>query len=498
MFNKLLVANRGEIAIRVMRACRELDVQSVAVYSDADKNSLFAKYADEAYNIGEPIPAKSYLNINKIIDVAEECGADAIHPGYGFLAENSNLGEECEKRGMKLIGPTGSVIEAMGDKITSKKLMRAAKVPVIPGTDKGISGIDQAVKIAESIGYPVIVKASAGGGGIGMRTVYEEDELVRAIESTQSVAASAFGDPTVFIEKYLEEPRHIEFQIMADEHGNIIHVADRECSIQRRHQKLIEEAPSPIMTDELRDRMGAAAIKAAESINYTNAGTVEFLYSNGDFYFLEMNTRIQVEHPITEIITGIDLVKEQIKVAAGKELCCSQKDISVNGHAIECRINAEDPLNDFVPNPGKITGYRSPGGIGVRVDSGVYMNYTIPTFYDSMISKLIVWGRNRNEAINRMRRALSEYVILGVKTTIPFHKSIMRNPDFWDAKLHTHFVDQHRNGIMEEMEKVVVEDKEREARLKSTFLPNKKIAAISAAVGSYMNQASQSTDSDNK
>ncbi|MCK9151307.1 acetyl-CoA carboxylase biotin carboxylase subunit [Methanobacterium alcaliphilum] len=495
MFNKLLVANRGEIAIRVMRACNELDVKSVAVYSDADKNSLFAKYADEAYNIGESTPAKSYLNINKIIEVAEECGADAIHPGYGFLAENSNLGKECEKHGIKLIGPKGSVIEAMGDKITSKKLMRSANVPVIPGTDKGVSNIDEAVKIAESIGYPVIVKASAGGGGIGMRTVYEEDELIRAIESTQSVAASAFGDPTVFIEKYLEEPRHIEFQIMADENGNTIHVADRECSIQRRHQKLIEEAPSPIMTDELREKMGSAAIKAAESINYTNAGTVEFLYANGDFYFLEMNTRIQVEHPITEIITGIDLVKEQIKVAAGKDLCCSQDEISVRGHAIECRINAEDPLADFTPTPGKITGYRSPGGTGVRVDSGVYMNYTIPTFYDSMISKLIVYGRNRNEAINRMRRALSEYVILGVKTTIPFHKAIMRNKEFWEGKLHTHFVDQHRNGINQEMERVVAEDKEKEARLRSTFLPNKKVAAVSAAVGSYMSQATQSTDS---
>ncbi len=304
MFNKVLIANRGEIAIRVMRACRELGVKSVAVYSDADKNSLFAKYADEAYSIGESTPAKSYLNIEKIIDVAEQCGADAIHPGYGFLAENSKLGKECEKHGMKLIGPSGSVIESMGDKITSKKLMRKAGVPVIPGTDKGISTIEEAVDIAESIGYPVIVKASAGGGGIGMRTVYERDELIRAIESTQSVAASAFGDSTVFIEKYLEEPRHIEFQIMADEHGNTIHVADRECSIQRRHQKLIEESPSPIMTDDLRERMGAAAVKAAESINYTNAGTVEFLYSNGDFYFLEMNTRIQVEHPITEIVTG--------------------------------------------------------------------------------------------------------------------------------------------------------------------------------------------------
>ncbi|MDP1553466.1 MAG: acetyl-CoA carboxylase biotin carboxylase subunit, partial [Methanobacteriaceae archaeon] len=469
MFNKVLIANRGEIAIRVMRACRELDVQSVAVYSDADKYSLFAKFADEAYSIGESSPSKSYLNIDKIIEVAEKSGADAIHPGYGFLAENSKLGEECEKHGIKLIGPSKSVIESMGDKITSKKLMRAAGIPVIPGTDKGISKIDEAVEIAESIGYPVIVKASAGGGGIGMRTVYEKDELVRAIESTQSVAASAFGNSTVFIEKYLEEPRHIEFQIMADEYGNTIHVADRECSIQRRHQKLIEEAPSPIMTEDLRERMGSAAVKAAESINYANAGTVEFLYSNGDFYFLEMNTRIQVEHPITEIVTGIDLVQEQLKIASGKELSCSQKDISVTGHAIECRINAENPLKDFSPNSGKITGYRSPGGHGVRVDSGVYMNYSIPTFYDSMISKLIVWDRTRTAAIDRMKRALSEYVILGVKTTIPFHKAMMRSSDFRAGKLNTHFVDDHHKGITEEMEKVVIEDKERWNRLKSTF-----------------------------
>lgn len=486
MFKKVLIANRGEIAIRVMRACRELDVKSVAVYSDADKNSLFAKYADEAYNIGEPAPAKSYLDIDKIIDVAEKAGAEAIHPGYGFLAENARLGEECEKHGIKLIGPQGSVINSMGSKIESKKLMQKAGVPVIPGASKGISSIDEAVSMAESIGYPVIVKASAGGGGIGMRTVYEEDELVRAIESTQSVAASAFGDSTVYIEKYIEEPRHIEFQILADEYGNTIHVADRECSIQRRHQKLIEEAPSPIMTDELREQMGSAAVKAAASIGYTNAGTVEFIYSNGHFYFLEMNTRIQVEHPITEFVTGVDLVKEQIKIASGRELCCSQDEIQIHGHAIECRINAEDPLNDFAPNPGKITGYRSPGGTGVRVDSGVYMNYTIPPYYDSMISKLIVWGRTRNEAIARMRRALSEYIILGVKTTLPFHKSMMNNSHFIEAKLHTHFVDEHKQEIEDNMKQVVLADKQKEARLKSTFLPSKKIAAVSGAVSNYM------------
>ena len=493
MFKKVLIANRGEIAIRVMRACKELEIDSVAVFSDADKNSLFAKYADEAFNIGEPAPAKSYLNINKIIDVALDSGAEAIHPGYGFLAENSLLGEECEKHGIKLIGPTGRVIEEMGSKITSKKLMKKAGVPVIPGASKGIDSVEEAAKMAEAIGYPVIIKASAGGGGIGMRTVYEEDELVRAIESTKSVAASAFGDSTVYVEKYVEEPRHIEFQILADEHGNTIHVADRECSIQRRHQKLIEEAPSPIMTDELRAKMGETAVKAATSIGYTNAGTVEFIYSNGEYYFLEMNTRIQVEHPITEAVTGIDLVKEQIKIAAGREVCCSQSDISVRGHAIECRINAEDPLNDFAPNPGKITGYRSPGGNGVRVDSGVYNNYTIPPYYDSMISKLIVWGRTRNEAIARMRRALSEYIILGVKTTIPFHKSMMANQQFRAANLHTHFVDQYKKEIIENIEKVIQKDKEMEARLKSTFLPSRKVAAVSAAVSSYMAESIKKT-----
>lgn len=486
MFDKVLVANRGEIAIRVMRACRELDVKSVAVYSEADKNSLFAKYADEAYLIGGPSPSDSYLNIPNILEAAEQSGADALHPGYGFLAENSTMGDECAKQGIKLIGPSGRVIEAMGSKIESRKLIEKAGVPVIPGNSKGVTDPDEALQIAESIGYPVIVKASAGGGGIGMRTVYEEDELLRALESTQSVAASAFGDSTVFIEKYVEEPRHIEFQILADEHENTIHVADRECSIQRRHQKLIEESPSPIMTDELREKMGSAAVKAASSIGYTNAGTVEFLYSNGEFYFLEMNTRIQVEHPITEVVTGVDLVKEQLKIASGRELCCTQDEIQVRGHAIECRINAEDPLADFAPNPGKITGYRSPGGPGLRVDSGVYMNYTIPPYYDSMISKLIVWGRNRNEAITRMRRALSEYIILGVETTIPFHKAMMLSPNFQEGKLHTHFVDEYKQEITENMERIVKEDKEMVSRLKSTFLPSKRVAAVSAAVSSYM------------
>ena len=491
MFEKILIANRGEIAIRVMRACRELDIESVAIYSDADKTSLYTNYANESYPLGNPSPAQSYLNIEKIIDIALESGADAIHPGYGFLAENAKFGEACEKNGIKLIGPSGDVINKMGDKITSKALMKKAGVPVIEGTPEGVTDIEEAKEIAAQIGYPVIVKASAGGGGIGMRAVYEEEELVRAIEATQSVAATNFGDSTVFIEKYLEKPRHIEFQLLADEHGNVIHVGDRECSIQRRHQKLLEEAPSPIMTEELREQMGGSAVKAAEYIGYKSAGTVEFLYDNGEYYFLEMNTRIQVEHPITELVTNTDLIKEQIKIANGDELTYDQKDIKVTGHAIECRINAEDPLNDFSPNPGKITGYRSPGGPGVRLDSGVYMNYTIPTFYDSMISKLITYGRNRDDAMNKMKRALSEYIILGVKTTIPFHKAVLRNPNFISGNLNTHFIDNYKESIDEEMVNVIAEDLEYVNKLKSTFMPAKKIAAISAAVGNYLTAANK-------
>ena len=489
MFDKVLVANRGEIAIRIMRACRDLEVKSVAVYSDADKASLYTNYADEKYPLGNPSPQQSYLNIEKIIDIAVDSKADAIHPGYGYLAENPEVGKECEKNGITLIGPSGDVINKMGDKITSKQIMKKAGVPVIEGTEKGVSDIDTATKIAEDIGYPVIVKASAGGGGIGMRTVYEEDELIRAIESTQSVAKTNFGDSTVFIEKYLEKPRHIEFQVLADEEGNVIHLADRECSIQRRHQKLLEEAPSPIMTDELREEMGESTVKAAEYIGYTSAGTIEYLYDNGNYYFLEMNTRVQVEHPITEMVTNVDIVKEQIKVASGKELSYSQNDITVKGHAIECRINAEDPFAEFAPNPGKITAYRSPGGPGIRLDSGVYANYTIPPFYDSMISKLITYGNNRNEAILRMKRALGEYIVLGVKTTIPFHKAIIRNPNFLSGDLNTHFIDDNKNKIYEEMEVVIEEDLEYVNRLKSTFMPAKKIAAISTAVGSYLNEA---------
>jgi pyruvate carboxylase subunit A len=488
MFKKILIANRSEIAIRVMRACRELDVKTVAVYSEVDKNALFAKYADEAFLIGPAPAAQSYLNIYKIIEVAHKTGAEAIHPGYGFLSENEIFADRCEKEGIIFIGPSSHAIKSVGSKIAAKKTMKAAGIPVIPGSDGGINDLDGAVRVAESIGYPVIVKASAGGGGIGMKVVRKTEELLETIESTQRVAKSSFGDATVFIEKYLEMPRHIEFQILADNYGNIIHVGDRECSIQRRHQKLIEESPSPIMTPELRERMGSDAIKAAAAINYTNAGTIEFLYSKGEYFFLEMNTRLQVEHPITEIVTGVDLAKEQLRIASGEELTYKQSDIQQRGWAIECRLNAEDPLNNFTPAPGKLRRYRSSGGPGVRVDSGVHTGFTITPFYDSLISKLTVWGRDRNEAIARMKRALYEYIIVGVTTNIPFHKAVMNNEYFQRGELTTHFIEDH--NIIKEVEKIIEAEKEKGATLASALgADDKKVAAITAAVGTYIQNA---------
>ncbi|MBU4222382.1 MAG: acetyl-CoA carboxylase biotin carboxylase subunit [Euryarchaeota archaeon] len=485
MFSKVLIANRGEIAIRIMRACRELDIKTVAVYSDVDKHALFAKYADEAYHIGPAPASESYLNMDKILDIAHRTGSEGIHPGYGFLAENPDFADRCNKEGITFIGPTGDAIRSMGSKIESKKVMKAAGLPVIPGSDGGISDHDKALDIAESIGYPVIVKASSGGGGIGMKVVRKKEELLQTIESTRRVAKSSFGDATVFIEKYLEEPRHIEFQILADSFGNTIHLCERECSIQRRHQKLIEESPSPVMTPELRERMGADAVKAAKAIDYTNAGTIEFLYSKGDYYFLEMNTRLQVEHPITEVVTGISIVKEQLTVASGEKLTDRQEDIQQRGWAIECRINAEDPLNNFTPSPGKIRRYRSPGGPGVRVDSGVHTGYTITPYYDSLISKLTVWGRDRSEAIPRMKRALYEYIIVGVTTNIPFHKAVMNNEYFKRGELTTHFIDDH--NIIADVEKVIESEKEKGATLASALgVEDKKVAAITAAVGAYI------------
>ncbi len=441
MFKKILIANRGEIALRVIRACREMDISTVAVYSEADRDTLHVKFADEAFCIGPPPAGRSYLNKANIISAAEVSRADAIHPGYGFLAENAEFAEICESCGIKFIGPTPSALERMGDKAAARETMMKAQVPVIPGTEGIIKDFDEAVKIAKEIGYPVIIKASAGGGGKGMRIVQSKHDLLKAIQTAQAEAEAAFGNDEVYIERYVEEPRHIEFQILADNYGNTVYLGERDCSIQRRNQKLLEEAPSSAVTPELRKKMGETAIRAAKAVNYTNAGTVEFLLDKyNSFYFMEMNTRIQVEHPVTELVTGIDLVKEQIRLAAGEKLGYTQKEIRINGWAMECRINAEDPTRNFLPSPGEITGYHVPGGIGVRVDSAVFTGYQIPPYYDSMIGKVITWGKDRNEAIARMKRALQEYVVEGVKTTIPFHLRILENAFFQRGDFYTNFI----------------------------------------------------------
>ncbi|TDX48239.1 acetyl-CoA carboxylase biotin carboxylase subunit [Orenia marismortui] len=441
MFNKILIANRGEIALRIIRACRDLGIKSVAVYSEADKDSLHVKYADEAYCIGPAASNKSYLDIPSLISVAEIAHADAIHPGYGFLSENAHFAEVCEECGFKFIGPSPEHINKMGDKSIARETMINAGVPVVPGTEGAIESQEQAVEIAEEIGYPVIVKASFGGGGRGMRVANNKGELVKAIQTASSEAEAAFGNAEVYLEKYVQNPRHIEFQILADEHGNVVHLGERDCSIQRRHQKVIEEAPSPAIDPKLREKMGEAAIKAAKAVDYYNAGTVEMLLDkNGDFYFIEMNTRIQVEHPVTELVTGIDIVKEQIRIAQGEELGYSQEDIIIEGASIECRINAEDPSKNFRPSPGKINNYLVPGGIGVRVDSCAYPNYMIPPFYDSMVAKLITFGKDREEARKRMLRALAEYDIDGIETTIPFHKEVLNNQQFIKGEFDTSFI----------------------------------------------------------
>ena len=483
-FDKILIANRGEIAIRVMRACREMNIETVAIYSTADKDSLHVKYADEAFLVGEAPPSKSYLNMDRIIDIASKSGSEAIHPGYGFLAENHRFAKYCQDEGITFIGPSWKTIRAMGSKIESKQTMKDAGVPVVPGTEGDVRDSESARAIAEEIGYPVIVKASAGGGGIGMQIVDDEKGLEEAIQAGMRIAESAFGDATVFVEKYLVKPRHIEFQILADEHGNVVHLFDRECSIQRRHQKLVEEAPCPIMTDELRERMSASAIAVARASDYTNAGTVEFLYSEGDYYFMEMNTRLQVEHTVTELITGIDLVKQQLAIAAGDSLPFEQEDLSIRGHAIECRINAEDPLNNFAADPGKIVRYRSPGGPGMRVDSGIHMGYTIPATYDSMIAKLCSWGMTRQEAIARMRRAIYEYVIIGVKTTLPLHHAIMHNRHFIAGDTHTHFLQEEH--IIKTLTRYVREEETRIQTLAASLRQGKEIAAITGALDVYM------------
>ncbi|AIJ05461.1 acetyl-CoA carboxylase, biotin carboxylase [Methanocaldococcus bathoardescens] len=499
MFNKVLIANRGEIAIRIIRACWELGIKTVAVYSEADKRSLHVTLADEAYCIGPAPAAKSYLNIDAILNVAEKAKVDAIHPGYGFLAENAEFARAVKKAGFEFIGPNPNAIEAMGSKINAKKIMRKAGVPLIPGSEGAVEDVDEAMEIAEAIGFPVVVKASAGGGGMGMSVAYSKEELKEVIESARNIAKSAFGDPTVFIEKYLENPRHIEIQLLGDKHGNIIHLGDRECSIQRRHQKLIEEAPSPIMTEELRERMGEAAIKAGKAINYDSAGTVEFLYENGNFYFLEMNTRIQVEHTVTEQVTGIDLVKAMIKIAAGEELSIKQEDVKIKGHAIECRINAEDPLNDFVPCPGKIKLYRSPGGPGVRIDSGVCGGAEIPPYYDSMIAKLITYGNSREEAIARMKRALREYVIVGVTTNIPFHRAVLEEENFLKGNTSTHYVEQNMHKLREKMVKYTLETRDLYSVVsEKVFEKNKKIAAVVGGLTMYISQIMKENEKNKK
>jgi acetyl-CoA carboxylase, biotin carboxylase subunit len=440
MFKKILIANRGEIALRVIRTAREMGIKTVAVYSTADKDSLHVKFADEAVCIGKPQSSDSYLNIPRIMAAAEITNADAIHPGYGFLAENAMFSEICAKHNIKFIGPTPQMINMMGDKITAKDTMIKNGVPCIPGSADLLESIDQAKGMAKEVGYPVILKATAGGGGKGMRIVWEEAEMERAYNTAKTEAAASFKNDGIYMEKFVEEPRHIEIQVAGDQYGTVCHMSERDCSIQRRHQKLVEESPSPFMTDELRQKMGEAAIKAAQSINYESVGTIEFLVDkHRNFYFMEMNTRIQVEHCVTEEVINFDLIKEQIKIAAGEKI--SGVNYVPQMHAIECRINAEDPYNDFRPSPGRITTLHQPGGHGVRVDSHVYAGYTIPPYYDSMIGKLIVVARTRKESIDTMYRALSEYVIEGIKTTIPFHLQLMQNEKFISGDFNTKFLE---------------------------------------------------------
>jgi acetyl-CoA carboxylase biotin carboxylase subunit len=443
MIEKVLIANRGEIALRVIRACREMGIRTVAVYSQADAESLHVKLADEAFCIGPPTSTRSYLHIPALISTAVVTGADAIHPGYGFLSENANFAEICADHRIKFIGPSVRAINSMGDKASARETMRKAGVPVVPGSHGLIDTEAAAFEIAEEIGYPVIIKATAGGGGRGMRVAQDSVQLGTALASARSEASASFGDAGVYIEKYCKPIRHVEIQIMADSHGNCIHLGERDCSVQRRHQKLIEESPSPALTAELRKQMGDAAVQAALSINYEGAGTIEFILAEDKFFFMEMNTRIQVEHPVTEMVTGIDLIKEQIRVASGMPLTYKQSDIQFRGHSIECRINAEDPDRNFLPSPGRIDAYIAPGGPGVRVDSHCYPGYSIPPFYDSLVSKLIVWGSDRTEAIQRMQRALDEYAITGIRTTIPFHQKVLAHPAFQKGDVHTDFIEKH-------------------------------------------------------
>ena len=443
MFKKILIANRGEIAMRVIRTCKEMGIKTVAVYSKADEDSLHVVFADEAVCIGPAPSSESYLKISNIIAAAEITNADAIHPGYGFLSENSKFSKICSEHKIKFIGPSPEMIEKMGDKATAVSTMNQAKVPTIPGSGGIVELEDDALKISNKIGFPVMIKASAGGGGKGMRAVWNKAEFSKNWASAKQEASAAFGNDDMYIEKLIEEPRHIEIQIIADQYGNVSHLSERDCSIQRRHQKLTEETPSPFMTSRLRKKMGKAAVKAAKFINYEGVGTIEFLVDNKrNFYFMEMNTRIQVEHPVTELVTGMDLISEQLRIAGGEKLQFSQSEIKLEGHAIECRINAEDPSHNFRPSPGKITGWLPPGGPGVRVDSHVYTGYEIPPFYDSLIGKLIVWGKDRNTAIKRMNRALNECAVTGIPTTINFHLTLLNKSKFKQGKIHTKYVEE--------------------------------------------------------
>ena len=443
MVEKVLIANRGEIALRIVRSCRELGIATVAVFSTVDKKALHVQLADEAVCVGDSLSNKSYLNIPNILAAATSRGVDAIHPGYGFLAENDKFAEMCNDHGIVFIGPSPKAIRSMGDKSTAKETMEAVGVPTVPGSKGLLSNVDEAYKLADDIGYPVIIKATAGGGGRGMRLVENSDNLEKMFKAAQGEAEAAFGNDGLYMEKFIKKPRHVEIQILADRSGNVVHLGERDCSVQRRHQKLLEESPSPAINTELRNKMGNAAIAAAKSIGYEGAGTVEFLVDDDDnFYFMEMNTRIQVEHPVTEMVTGVDLIAEQIKIASGASLEFNQDDIHLNGHAIECRINAEDPSHNFRPSPGKITGWLPPGGPGVRVDSHVYTGYEIPPFYDSLIGKLIVWGKDRNTAIKRMNRALNECAVTGIPTTINFHLTLLNKSKFKQGKIHTKYVEE--------------------------------------------------------
>lgn len=446
VIEKVLIANRGEIALRVIRACKELGIKTVAVYSEADEDSMHVTMADEAFCIGPAPSAKSYLNVPSIISAALVSGADAIHPGYGFLSENASFVKVCEEHGIKFIGPSADAIKKMGDKATARKTVMSANVPVVPGSDGLVNDVEQAVKLVEEkIKYPVMIKATAGGGGRGMRVAYNQEELKKNFLAAQSEAQNAFGNSGLYLEKFITRMKHIEVQILADSHGNCVHLGERDCSVQRRHQKLIEESPSPVIDEETREKMGAAAVRAAKSVNYEGAGTLEFIYvpEINEFYFIEMNTRIQVEHPVTEMVTGIDLVQWQLRVANGEALDFTQDEIKLRGHSIECRINAEDAERGFMPCPGNITGFMPPGGLGVRVDTHCYTDYFMPPNYDSLMGKLIVWARTREQAISRMNRCLEEFTITGIQSTIPFHQKVMANDVFKNGVVCTDFIEKH-------------------------------------------------------